>query len=294
VLALACGGNVVDTSALTLGGETHFLSPCSTSCDEGLACLGGVCTAACEADSTTCSALDSSAVCTKFGDAAAPAPRFGGVCDVPCDSDAACASSGNGLVCQGGACRLPTRTGASESDVGSAGLALVSSADTSTCNSALRWVGGDTPSAEMRPGSDCVGCHEQSGARPLMLGGTVYTEFANDVFDLGDCFGRGGVRVMVEGADGAQFVTYTNRAGNFFFEGQASDLAMPYQASIGWVALDGTEQLTPMATLSTYGGCARCHGSDAEELSGPPQPFAFEDPDFVFPVPPIGLPGFLP
>ena len=69
--------------------------------------------------------------------------------------------------------------------------------DADTCQSGLRWVGDDHSSAEMRPGSDCVGCHRETGARPLVLGGTVYPTGGSRGQPLDDCFGLEGIEVIV-------------------------------------------------------------------------------------------------
>lgn len=140
---------------------------------------------------------------------------------------------------------------------------LVRAVDTSTCLTGLRWMGGESPSAEMHPGSDCLSCHREAGARPLMLGGTVYpTGGPGWEPPLDDCFGLEGVEVIVEDAEGRVRSTFTNRAGNFYFEGRESELAMPYSASIRWTK-DGSEVLTAMATEPQYGGCGRCHSAAA-------------------------------
>lgn len=80
-------------------GETHFLSSCTESCGEGLACLCGVCTIACESESactvpgSTC--LDSPLSCTE-------AER---TCDAECTDDAGCTALGSGYRCVDGRCR---------------------------------------------------------------------------------------------------------------------------------------------------------------------------------------------
>jgi mono/diheme cytochrome c family protein len=153
-------------------------------------------------------------------------------------------------------------------------LRLVENVDRSTCDSGLLWTGGDRPSAEMQPGSDCVGCHESAGARPLLAGGTVYGPlpgYTPEDQPSAGCFGIEGVEVRLtlplpnDGTpaedDALELVSVTNRAGNFYFEGEPGDLPAPYRASLRWHTRSGTERAIEMFTMPAYGGCARCHGN---------------------------------
>lgn len=140
-----------------------------------------------------------------------------------------------------------------------------------------QWIGGRRASPEMYPGRDCVGCHLENDGPELMFGGTVYPyEQGGDYnrFMLtppsgDDCFGLEGVTVTVTGVDGQEYVTTTNRAGNFFVEGKASDLKKPFQVQLSYQPdyLD-TPIEPPMGTRPSYGGCARCHSLDAEPFPG--------------------------
>jgi cytochrome c553 len=171
----------------------------------------------------------------------------------------------------------------------------VRAVETETCNTGLRWVGGDRPNAEMRAGSDCVGCHEETGARPLVIGGTVYPtyEFAPE-----NCYGIEGVEVVVVDANGRVRSTMTNRAGNFYFEAGESDFRMPYSADIRYGAGDDSG-LALMVTSPRYGGCARCHAlpQNADGSGDFLTPSMFrsnpEDPEYVFGAGPIFVPGLL-
>jgi hypothetical protein len=152
---------------------------------------------------------------------------------------------------------------------------------TDVCASGRRWIGGNSSSVEMSPGTDCLGCHLEYDAPPLMAAGTVYGVIDNTSQIENDCFGLEGVEVELEGADGLVWTTTTNRAGNFFFDGEPSWLAKPYVAKFRYTTSDGTlVEPTMRQALPTYGGCARCH--DGRAAATPDlSPF---DPAFVNPV----------
>jgi hypothetical protein len=87
--------------------ETHFLSYCHGSCSDGLSCVCGVCTKACEG-AATCQAIFDRARCVAPTSSACErsAPEL--VCDVPCHADRDCSSIGDGYACNHGACRQGT------------------------------------------------------------------------------------------------------------------------------------------------------------------------------------------
>jgi hypothetical protein len=292
-LLVSCGAKI-DTDGAALGGETHFLVTCGQGCGEGLSCIEGVCTSSCEPGYSSCSELATLAECVSPSDNAAELVPFGGRCDVLCSSDLDCAPLGRGYSCRSGACRAEPEDRQAAFALGTNTAPLVRAVDTDTCRSRLLWVGGDRPSAEMHPGSDCMSCHDDASARPLIVGGTVYP--LGDIQTpqpLDDCFGIEGVEVTVADADGRERSTFTNRAGNFYFAGRESELFLPYRASIRW-SVDGDEKITPMFTLPTYGGCARCHH---ERLRGyyPASDGAEAPAETVIPAGSvIFLPGFYP
>lgn len=285
-LLSGCGAQSDDGAAL--GGETHFLVTCGDECGAGLTCIDGACTRSCEPGYSSCAELSTDATCVTAPQGAERAV-FGGTCDVLCAGDAECASLGIGYVCRSGACRAEPE--ARRTELSSMRSPLVRAVDAGTCLTGLRWVGGDRRSAEMHPGSDCVGCHREAGARPLLLGGTVYpTGGPGWEPPLDGCFGLEGVEVIVVDAEGRERSTVTNRAGNFYFEGRESELAMPYSVSMPWT-LDGREVVSQMFTQPSYGGCARCHSARAESTSRfdgvPPS-------ETVFAQPAIFTPGLYP
>lgn len=131
--------------------------------------------------------------------------------------------------------------------------------DKSVCYSEMRWVGEKRGSQEMFPGRDCVGCHIENDGPPLAIGGTVYPyllgqQDAQTLQSGTDCFGLEGVTVRVTDADGQEFVVTSNRAGNFFVEGNPDDFAKPFKVQLEY------EDITPaMSTSPMYGGCGHCH-----------------------------------
>ena len=152
---------------------------------------------------------------------------------------------------------------------------------TDVCVSGRRWIGEDSRDEEMRPGSECLGCHLKTDGPPLVAAGTVYGVLDNAEQIERDCYGLEGVEVEIEGADGQLWTTTTNRAGNFFFDGEPAWLAKPYVARFRYTTAEGQLVEPQMVqTMPSYGGCAHCHDGRAEAtpelLPG--------DPDFVRPV----------
>lgn len=157
---------------------------------------------------------------------------------------------------------------------------LTESVPTDVCLSGLRWVGGNTRDEEMRPGTDCLACHLENDGPPLMAAGTVYATVDNASQIANDCFGLKGVEVEIEGADGQLLTTTTNRAGNFYFDGDPADLPKPYVARFRYTQPDGTFVSPQMTTEPSYGGCAHCHDSRVPATPGVP----ITDPASVRPV----------
>jgi mono/diheme cytochrome c family protein len=170
--------------------------------------------------------------------------------------------------------------------------------DKTVCYSEKRWVGEKRGSPEMFPGRDCVGCHIENDGPPLALGGTLYAYVVGQEQSLQlqtgtDCFGIEGITITIEDADGQIFDVTTNRAGNFYVEGNPDDFAKPFSVVIdGWgVRADGSAQRTPMGTRPVYGGCAGCH--DPTLPPGPNDPNLTPlDPDYRVGQVRIGLPGY--
>lgn len=145
---------------------------------------------------------------------------------------------------------------------------LTESVSQDLCLSGLRWIGGNTRDEEMRPGSDCVGCHVEYDGPSLIAAGTVYATADNSSQIENDCFGLEGVEVELEAANGVVLTTTTNRAGNFYFDGTPAALVKPYTARLRYTKADGAVVEPQMiVTQAYYGGCARCH--DGQAVSTP-------------------------
>lgn len=147
---------------------------------------------------------------------------------------------------------------------------LVETVPESVCASGKRWAGEFTPSEEMYPGQDCVTCHRILDGPPLMAAGTVYglpdPDGARTTAPL--CFGVEGASVTITMANGDVLHTTTNRAGNFYFEGQPEALVTPYRVDVESRMPDGRLTRQSMKTQPSFGGCANCHGNPAEPTPG--------------------------
>jgi hypothetical protein len=165
------------------------------------------------------------------------------------------------------------------------------------CYSEMRWVGEKRGSPEMFPGRDCVGCHIDNDGPQLAVGGTLYSyimsaEQSKTLQTGTDCFGIEGITLTIEDAEGQLFDVTTNRAGNFYIEGNPDDFKKPFHVTIdGWgLKANGDPQVSSMLTAPMYGGCARCHNPEV-----PPDP-AFNtnptDAEYRNGQGRIGLPGY--
>jgi hypothetical protein len=170
---------------------------------------------------------------------------------------------------------------------------LVEDVPTSVCASGKRWAGEFTPNEEMYPGEDCVGCHMGYDGPPLMAAGTVYGLPDRDGTRTSEplCFGVEGVLVTITGAEGTVLQTRTNRAGNFYFEGQPDALPVPFSVQLA----NGIATTQTMTTQPSYGGCGRCHNPTAAadaatpdvmpgEIAGPDDVIDADFPIFTGPL----------
>jgi hypothetical protein len=149
LIAAACG-----RATTTESGETHFLISCDSGCGDGLQCLCGVCSKACDT-SSNCSDLGQSVTCVEHrGDACARVTKS---CDVECGNDADCRGVSSEHTCQAGLCRVPSAPlGIGGSSAGSSGGA---GAGSSGSGGAGASAGGGLESA-------CSGCSIEDCAAP--------------------------------------------------------------------------------------------------------------------------------
>lgn len=177
---------------------------------------------------------------------------------------------------------------------------LVETVPKDVCYSEMRWIGGKRGSPEMYPGEDCVGCHLDNDGPQLALGGTLYPYVLGnpelETLQSGEhCFGIEGITVTIEDAEGQVFEVVTNRAGNFYVEGNPDDFAKGFNVQISGFSIDENGEPTGqvgMLTNPLYGGCGRCHNP----VVPPAETFEQFPPDAEYTngAPRIGLPGYSP
>lgn len=92
----------------TAGSETHFLMDCDASCDAGMQCICGVCSAPC-VEASDCTTLASDASCSPLAPRVAQgrcdAAPLGAMCDVGCLTDDDCRALSPESRCVTGSCR---------------------------------------------------------------------------------------------------------------------------------------------------------------------------------------------
>jgi mono/diheme cytochrome c family protein len=117
----------------------------------------------------------------------------------------------------------------------------------SVCTSGSTVAPGTPPSALMKPGKACIGCHSNAGAPAFEIAGTVYPS----LHEPNDCNGVSGVKVLIIDAAGNMISLPTNAAGNFM---RVSSFARPYRAMV----VRGNSVLE-MKTPQFDGDCNGCH-----------------------------------
>jgi hypothetical protein len=105
-------------------------------------------------------------------------------------------------------------------------------------------VPNDGPS--MRPGEDCLSCHNGSRAGAWTVAGTVYSDP-----NAPDYAGEEGAQVIVTGADGKVLTLTSNSVGNFY---TAEAIAKPFTVMVQ----RGSFKLVMTAPTSS-GACSSCH-----------------------------------
>lgn len=98
----------------------------------------------------------------------------------------------------------------------------------------------------MRPGTDCLVCHDGNRARAWTAAGTVYP-----APDSSSGSGLLDAHVQIRDANGWSFQVQTNVAGNFY---TAEAIAFPLQ-----VCVENGGAVSCMSAPVEYGGCNLCH-----------------------------------
>jgi mono/diheme cytochrome c family protein len=121
---------------------------------------------------------------------------------------------------------------------------------TLTCTSGAHWTGGEND-ALMRPGDNCMTCHNDLVAPLLRVGGTVM----GGLHDENDCLGVAGVAVNITHGGGTSHFT-TNASGNFTSLAELDPVAIvpPYA-----VTLTYQTRTRSMATQQSNTSCNACH-----------------------------------
>jgi hypothetical protein len=117
---------------------------------------------------------------------------------------------------------------------------------------------GASHSPEMEPGGDCIGCHGSGEGPSFVAAGTVMAALHDDT----NCSGVAGVTVRLTGVDGVQIDLLTNRTGNFYLDGRASQLKLPFSAQV----ISGGKS-NAMLTAQSNTNCASCHTAAGANLA---------------------------
>jgi hypothetical protein len=109
--------------------------------------------------------------------------------------------------------------------------------------------GGGEGGANMRPGENCLSCHDGSNreAPRFTVAGTVFSSNT-----AAASAGLSGVTVIITDANGAETPLTTTAVGNFY---TTKTIAAPYKAA---VVRNGTR--TSMSATPN-GGCSSCHAT---------------------------------
>jgi hypothetical protein len=132
------------------------------------------------------------------------------------------------------------------------GAALLASVLAVACGStADEAAAGEVTGPAMRPGQDCLRCHEQDsevGAPEWFAAGTIFPHK-----DAAADEGVAGVKIILTGADGVVTELTSNPVGNFY---TPVPIAKPFRVAIEH---EGKRREMPFAPPS--GGCNACHSA---------------------------------
>jgi hypothetical protein len=131
----------------------------------------------------------------------------------------------------------------------------------------------------MRPGENCISCHDGSPAQKWAVAGTV---FGCQDADKGD--GLNGVRITLTGGEGEgggwQLTLDSNEAGNFYNAGPIP--STPFNVKVTY---DGVDHVMPIQ--ATTGACNSCH-TQPPENGAPGRVYAIQA---ACPVPTADVPA---
>lgn len=127
---------------------------------------------------------------------------------------------------------------------------------TSVCTSGSMVAPGSPPSALMKPGRACIGCHSAAGGPTFEIAGTVYPS----LHEPNDCNGVSGVKVLIIDAAGNMMQLPTNTAGNFM---RVTSFPRPYRAMV----VRGNS-VREMKTPQFDGDCNGCHSEWGDGAPG--------------------------
>jgi hypothetical protein len=108
---------------------------------------------------------------------------------------------------------------------------------------------GESVGPLMRPGTNCLRCHQSSGSAarvPFSVGGTIFPKK-----DSTACSGVSGVTIQVTDKNGKSISLLSNAVGNFY---STEKMEPPLKME---AMLEGRTQVMP--GTSPTGGCALCH-----------------------------------
>ena len=131
--------------------------------------------------------------------------------------------------------------------------------DSGDCLSGYKWIGGERPSAKMKPGGTCISCHEDQGAPEYSIAGTIF----DSTSQANDCYGLSGVTIKVVDDNGLSYETTANEAGNFYLLQADAPVVFPATVSL----TDGIDEVF-MVTDLVVGDCNGCHNANSR-IVGP-------------------------
>lgn len=127
--------------------------------------------------------------------------------------------------------------------------------DTPTvCSSNTHWTKKDRGSTLMRPGGECIACHDREGDAPsYTAAGTVYAT-AHEPDDCNGIDASEPTKVVITDAKGKTYTATANSVGNFFFASRAFPMEVPLRAKV--VRGNKTREMKDPAM---HGDCNKCH-----------------------------------